>query len=188
MTQEQLILDYRPLALKIARAYAKGLPWPQGSMDRRDVEQNAMVGLVKSATTYDPSRQVAFGPYARRRIRGEIIDCLRRNDYLSRGIRSKIKRGEIQDLPQPSELPPNDRLPGDGQNPEALAITAELGNFIQDLVATLPVRLQVLLRAYYWRDETFCEVGKGLGVGEGRTSQLHSRAIQTLRDYLKCQP
>ena len=47
-------------------------------MDRDDAEGWAMLGLVKAARSYDPARGLAFSTYAAFRIRGELIDAIRR--------------------------------------------------------------------------------------------------------------
>lgn len=58
----------------------------------KDVEYDELVsagsvGLMNAAKTFDTSRGFAFSTYAMPRIRGAILDDLRRNDTVSRGLR-----------------------------------------------------------------------------------------------------
>jgi RNA polymerase sigma factor for flagellar operon FliA len=52
------------------------------------------MGLLDAIDRYDPSRGVSFNTFAFSRIRGAILDELRRYDWLSRGARDKIQRLE----------------------------------------------------------------------------------------------
>ena len=51
-------------------------------------------------------------------------------------------------------------------------------------VAELPERDRILIALYYFEGLTFSEVGRVLGVTESRVSQLHRRAMGTLRERL----
>jgi RNA polymerase sigma factor for flagellar operon FliA len=51
-----------------------------------------VTGLVAAARNYRPSRESSFASYATTRIRGAILDELRRMDWMSRATRSKAKR------------------------------------------------------------------------------------------------
>ena len=54
-----------------------------------DLLQIGMVGLIEAAHNYTPKEGVTFENYARLRIKGEIIDFLRKSSNLCRGT---IKR------------------------------------------------------------------------------------------------
>src|SRR5207244_12667929 len=51
-----------------------------------------VTGLVSAARNYRPCRESSFASYATTRIRGAILDELRRMDWMSRATRSKAKR------------------------------------------------------------------------------------------------
>jgi RNA polymerase sigma factor for flagellar operon FliA len=53
-----------------------------------------------------------------------------------------------------------------------------------DAVRTLRERDQIVLALYYWEGFTLVEIGRVLGVGESRVSQLHTRATAALREAL----
>jgi RNA polymerase sigma factor for flagellar operon FliA len=47
---------------------------------------------------------------------------------------------------------------------------------------TLPPRERTIVEMYYYRDLTFKEIARVLGVTESRVSQLHSRMKRRLRE------
>jgi RNA polymerase sigma factor FliA len=88
MCQEphQLVAAYRPLAQRVARQIYDTLP-KDGIHEIDDLLQAGLVGLLTAAQSYTPDAGVAFPVYARHRIRGEILDHLRRLDMAPRGLR-----------------------------------------------------------------------------------------------------
>jgi RNA polymerase sigma factor for flagellar operon FliA len=61
-------------------------------LSRDDLAQAGAVGLVKAATSYDASRGVPFGAYARERILGAIRDEMRSTDWAKRTTRTAINQ------------------------------------------------------------------------------------------------
>ncbi|RAU33306.1 FliA/WhiG family RNA polymerase sigma factor [Enterobacter sp. RIT418] len=76
---------YLPLVHKVV----KQLAWQTSSvMDREDMEQIALMGLLTSLRRYGhPDEQ--FGAYAAQRIRGAVLDELRELDWRPRRLRQK---------------------------------------------------------------------------------------------------
>jgi RNA polymerase sigma factor FliA len=92
-TANDLAISYLPLVRSIARQLFAGLP--VGScLEFEDLLQAGFVGLVSAARNYDPNTPVAFAVYAKPRIRGEILDTLRRLDALPRGLRQWKKQAD----------------------------------------------------------------------------------------------
>ena len=56
-----------------------------------DLINNGVIGLMDAIERFDPKRQVKFETYASLRIRGEIIDHMRRQDWAPVSLRKKIK-------------------------------------------------------------------------------------------------
>ena len=76
LQREQLILDNVDYVRKILSTMTVGLP---PHCDKENLEQAGIVGLVETANSYDPTRGVAFRTYAYPRIRGAIVDEMRKN-------------------------------------------------------------------------------------------------------------
>ena len=79
-------MQYLPLVRMIAWQIYGSLP-SHASVDMGDVVQAGHVGLVNASRSYHPEIPVPFASFARHRIRGEILDSLRRLDSASRGLR-----------------------------------------------------------------------------------------------------
>ena len=73
---DALALEHRDLAEKIAGNFARRTIHP-----KEDLLQLAMIGLIKAARRYDPSRG-PFRPYGRTYANGEITHFLRDNGFL----------------------------------------------------------------------------------------------------------
>ncbi len=74
--REKLILDNLIYVRKILSTMTAGLP---PNYDKENLEQAGIVGLVETAKSFDPNRGVAFRTYCYPRIRGAIVDEMRKN-------------------------------------------------------------------------------------------------------------
>jgi RNA polymerase sigma factor for flagellar operon FliA len=181
---QQLTVDHLRLAASIARSMSKQLP---RHLDPQDLEQDARLGLMDAALKFDARRNAAFGTNARRRIRGAIIDGLRRTDHLSRDERTSIK-AEGADAPAGALHPKTaDEIPGVLVAPDRYAVEAERDRLLHDAICTLPARWRIVIRAYYHGGKTMREIGLGLGVNESRVSNIRARALRRLRQRLEAQ-
>lgn len=64
------------------------------SVQKDDLVSLAYMGLFDAIKKFEPSRKLKFDTYASFRIRGSIIDGLRREDWLPRSLREKTKKIE----------------------------------------------------------------------------------------------
>jgi RNA polymerase sigma factor for flagellar operon FliA len=86
--RDRLISNYIPFLKGIvSRVYSK-LP---KTVDIMDLENYACIGLIDAIKKFDLNRNIKFETYATYRIRGAIIDGVRKQDWLSRSQRSRIK-------------------------------------------------------------------------------------------------
>ena len=76
-----------PFVEAMARRMAASMPH---SIDLGDLVQDGMIGLIDAAHRYDERRGIKFETFAERRVRGAMIDALRR-DAWPRGVR-KVRR------------------------------------------------------------------------------------------------
>jgi RNA polymerase sigma factor for flagellar operon FliA len=86
--RDRLILDHVPLLKHIAGRMAFDLPT---SIERDDLYGYGMVGLIQAADSWEPGRGLKFSTYAYTKIRGAILDELRKQDFLPRGRREKVR-------------------------------------------------------------------------------------------------
>ncbi|MCA9002598.1 MAG: sigma-70 family RNA polymerase sigma factor, partial [Planctomycetes bacterium] len=86
--RDQLILEHIPLLKHIAGRMNFD---SNGSIDADDLYGFGMLGLIAAADAWDVKRGLKFSTFAYPRIRGAILDELRRSDSLSRGRREKVR-------------------------------------------------------------------------------------------------
>ncbi|KQP15129.1 FliA/WhiG family RNA polymerase sigma factor [Pseudorhodoferax sp. Leaf267] len=80
--------DWLPLVKRIARQLDSQVG---GAMDREDMEQIGLMGLLEALRRYGvPNAQ--FAAYAALRVRGSILDELRRQDWRPRDVRQDSHR------------------------------------------------------------------------------------------------
>jgi RNA polymerase sigma factor for flagellar operon FliA len=63
-------------------------------MDREEAVAYGVEGLIQAVDNYDPTRGTTFASFAIRRIRGSILDAIRRMDVLPRSLRKSAREIE----------------------------------------------------------------------------------------------
>ncbi|HVL68508.1 MAG TPA: FliA/WhiG family RNA polymerase sigma factor [Vicinamibacterales bacterium] len=79
-----------PFVESLARRVASSMPH---SIELSDLVQDGMIGLIDAARRYDEARGIKFETFAERRVRGAMIDALRR-DAWPRGVRRQRRELE----------------------------------------------------------------------------------------------
>ena len=168
---------------------------PTGAlMGRDDIESAALIGLINAVDRYDPDRGIPFEGYAGLRIRGAVLDELRRLDDHTRDERQRA-RADIADtepeigafggtLSLDVLLETGDRdwaADDDGPEPDTLL---DLRARVESALDCLPPRQREVLARYYGDSLTLRESALRMGISEARACQLHGRAIHNLRREL----
>jgi RNA polymerase sigma factor for flagellar operon FliA len=86
--QQQLVTEYASLVKRIAYHLMTRLP-PTVQVD--DLVQSGMIGLLEAARNYDPSQGASFETYAGIRIRGAMLDEIRKGDWAPRSLHRKVR-------------------------------------------------------------------------------------------------
>jgi len=84
----QFIEKYIKLAKIIASRVYSRLP---GHLDRGEIESMAFLGLIDAVEKFAPEKEIKFQTYAEWRIKGTILDGLRKMDNIPRGMRKNLK-------------------------------------------------------------------------------------------------
>jgi RNA polymerase sigma factor for flagellar operon FliA len=82
---DEMVETYLPLVRMVAEKVHRRLP---PGVDLTSLVHSGIVGLLEALGRFDPTRGVAFEVYARYRIEGEVMQCLRSLDWASRSVRS----------------------------------------------------------------------------------------------------
>jgi RNA polymerase sigma factor for flagellar operon FliA len=83
--KQEMIEKYLPLVRVVAEKVHRRLP---PGVDLESLIHSGVVGLLEALGRFDPERSVEFEVYARYRIHGEVMQCLRSLDWVSRSVRS----------------------------------------------------------------------------------------------------
>jgi len=85
---DELVTQYAPLVKRIAYHLKARLP---ATVILDDLLQAGMVGLLEASRKYDSGRGASFETYAGIRIRGAMLDELRRNDWAPKSVHRKVR-------------------------------------------------------------------------------------------------
>lgn len=91
-TREKLILEYAPLVKIVAGRLSMYLGY---NVEYDDLVGYGIFGLIDAIDKFDTSKAVKFETYASLRIRGSILDQIRKMDWIPRTIRQKQKKIDI---------------------------------------------------------------------------------------------
>ena len=89
--RDRLVVHYTALVSSVAHRVARGLP---PHVEHADVVQSGVFGLIDAVERFDPRRCPRFESYAAQRIRGAILDELRAQDWVPRGVRGRARELE----------------------------------------------------------------------------------------------
>lgn len=174
---------------KIARGLARRLP---KNVQREDLEQAGMLGLVDALRRHPASSGQGFEWYLHVRIRGAILDWMRLEDWLPRRTRVRVSEGRVpirilrfDDMRGPRD-PDGTSKPAqfaiEQETPEEVAIRNV--DAAKAWTTPMPPRDARVLRLTFERGRAQKDVATIEGVTEPRISQLHARGLGLMREHM----
>lgn len=200
-----------------------------GNVEYDDLVGFGAFGLIDAIDKFDLDRGLKFETYAQIRIRGAIIDNLRKLDWIPRRVRKKSKDIEnatrelenefgrsatVEEIAGKLEISleeinnllsetaasnvasleetlqnkgelnlENDEI----ETPEMTYENKELKNIIAQTIESLNNNEKLVISLYYYDELTYKEIGKVLDLSESRISQIHSKAIISMKSKLSKQ-
>lgn len=91
INKDDIIKNFLPKIKYIALNLLSTLP---KNVELDDLIQEGIIGLLQSLEKYNPQKGVTFYTFAVKRIRGAMLDYLRKIDWLPKDLRHKIKKME----------------------------------------------------------------------------------------------
>lgn len=224
--REQLILEYANVVNLVAGRLSMYLGY---TVEYDDLVGYGIFGLIDAIDKYDMAKNVKFETYASLRIRGAILDQIRKMDWIPRTLRQKQKRidtaiakleGEYGRVATPQEVADElgisleeyenwkteaeftnlvslddyleqgseSRIESFGsskfQTPENAIQKQELKEMLVEALQTLTEKEQKVITFYYYEELTLKEISQILSVSESRVSQLHTKALQKIKNCL----
>ncbi len=83
-----IVAKHSDLVARIAHHLITRLP---ASVDVNDLMQSGMIGLIEASRSFDASQGASFETYASIRIRGAMLDELRRGDWVPRSVHRHLR-------------------------------------------------------------------------------------------------
>lgn len=223
--RNQLVMQYVQLVKSIV---LRLIPTYRKYVDFDDLMSCGLIGLMDAIDKFDINKDVKFETYASLRVKGEIIDQIRKQDWAPISLRQKIKKIEegfealevkhgrsateaevaeyvsmnVEDVKRTLDeshtfnivcldeilvdrVKSEELLASSEGSPEESLEMTEMKETLAAYVDALPEREKLVVSMYYSDELTLKEIGQALGVTESRVSQIHSKALMTLRSKMK---
>ena len=87
--RDDTVAQHAPLVKRIAYHLMSRLP---PSVQADDLIQAGMIGLLEASRNYDATQGASFETYAGIRIRGAMLDEIRKNDWAPRSVHRKARK------------------------------------------------------------------------------------------------
>jgi len=174
------IRRFVPMVKRLAwHSHGGGRP----GIELEDLMQAGMVALTEAAQRHAGPTEDGFAAYAKLRVRGAMIDLIRRVVPLSRGaaeMRGTVRIESLDEAYSDSDMAYAD------DSPDSLSILAdaELREHLIAAITDLPERLQLVVQLYFVEELNLAEIAATLDVSVPRVHQLKAQALERLRTAL----
>ncbi|MBP5281987.1 MAG: FliA/WhiG family RNA polymerase sigma factor [Lachnospiraceae bacterium] len=226
--REQIILEYAQLVRLVAGRLSMYLGY---NVEYDDLVSYGIFGLIDAIDKFDYEGDVKFETYASLRIRGAILDHVRKMDWIPRTVRQRQKKVNLvvkaieqakgrsatdeevaqalgisleeyaewlsqmnvtgiislneymeqgSDVSQESGQSTTARF----DSPEESFEKKELSKVLGEALQLLTDKEQKVITLYYFEDLTLKEISATLDISVSRVSQLHTRALQKMREKM----
>ena len=224
--REKLILEYAPLVKVVAGRLSMYLGY---NVEYEDLVSYGIFGLIDAIDKYDCNMPNKFETYASLRIRGAILDQIRKMDWIPRTIRQRQKqidtasreieakygRNATQEevaeqlgitdeeylnwqsqmkitnmvslneyMEQGSDVPNGRNTSSHFAQPEDVLEENELKEVLKESLTLLTDKERKVIELYYYEELTLKEISSILEVSESRISQLHTKALQKMKNKM----
>jgi len=187
MSLEQLFAENWKLVHRTARLVCK---WVGYDAEFGDFLAWGAEGLIEANSKFDPTKGTDFAKFAVYRIRGAMLDRLRRakrdrkRQWLAQQVQQEcvdMKIAAALDGTAIASTVPGAECTDDSwERRRALLASADLAWAISQLSE----RHRIFIEQHYFEGHSMAEVGRGLGISRSAASRLHQRAIKKLRQLL----
>lgn len=165
--RQRLIESYQPLVFKQAAPFAQ--------LDCvLDLIQEGTVGLIEAVEHYNHTRGVAFSLFAVHRIRGRMMDFLRREGQVDVAcMEENLEGGNLKE-----------NLVDTGASVPEQAESHELAHRLHQAMARLPDKERAVLEGMYLSSEDAAGMADALHVSASHIYRLQKNGIRRVRGML----
>ena len=224
--RDKIILEYAPLVKIVAGKLSMYLGY---NVEYDDLVGYGIFGLIDAIDKFDVDKGNKFETLACLRIRGAILDQIRKMDWIPRSLRQKQRKidtavGELEkdlgriptdaEVARKLEISEEEYLNWQGQakvasmvsldefveaagernvepvkaskmeQPEKVMEKKELKKMLMESLEALTEKERKVIVLYYYEELTLKEISRILKVSESRVSQLHTKALQKMKNKL----
>lgn len=203
-SRDALALHYARWVRQMARQVF--VLWQMPGTEWSDYVHYGTLGLLESIDRFDPARGARFRTYARRRVKGAIINGIKAFGSAASEAAGATIHERADSLVGSENQSPLEEL-------VTVSIGLAIGHFLDiesvqarlleysdyyaqsekediqamliDCVARLPDKERLIITFHYLQQLPFVEIAEHLKLSKGRISQLHKRAIERLRQQFQ---
>lgn len=224
--REQIIIEYAGLVKIVAGRLSMYLGY---TVEYDDLVGYGTFGLIDAIDKFDLLKGAKFETYASLRIRGAILDQIRKMDWIPRTLRQKQKKIEMANqkleleqgrvgtekeladeigistdelamwqnqtkitnlvsldefIEQGAEIHMDANASSQFEQPEKVMEKEEMKKALIETLKHLTENEKKVITLYYYEELTLKEISRILEVSESRVSQLHTKALQKMRQRL----
>jgi len=160
-------------------------------IDEKDFFQFGIEGLSEAIERFDPQYGTKFETYAIQRIRGKIIDEIRKiqskprtngnsdADYSPKNISLSYQIDGTESYTL------NETIPADVELPDEALNKKEQKEILLEAINSLDERDRLIITLYYYENLNYKEISEVLNITVSRVSQVHSRILKELKEKLQ---
>ena len=164
-----IIEHYQPLVLKEANVYKST------KVDMMDCIQEGTIGLIEAVERYDSTKGVAFSLYAVHRIRGRILDYLRKEGKEGVILQEETEDGETW----------WEQLPAEGPSTEIVCEERMYGDMVTSAMKQLPLAEQHVVEEVYYKDHSVASIADTLECSHSYIYRLRRKGLARLKGMLE---
>jgi RNA polymerase sigma factor (sigma-70 family) len=163
-----LVASNVELAFHVAKIYLRrarylGLSW-------EDLQQEAVIGLLRAGQGFNPAYGVKFSSYAGVAIRHHLHNVLSARRYRATPGLPTFEDGTTLE-PEDCRAAP----------PDAAAILADEKDRVARLMRLLHPRERTIFQMYFWDEMSFAQIGTRVGLSGERVRQIFEGSLRRLR-------
>lgn len=159
--------------------------------DSRDYFQFGIEGLSEAVERFDPEFGTKFETYAIQRIRGKIIDELRKAQIKPRfspfdepgePFFSNVSLDRGANDEDGATL--HEMIPSEVEIPDETAEKNDAKEMLMEAIKSLNERERLIITLYYFESLNYREISEVIGITVSRISQIHQKIMNTLKEKL----
>jgi RNA polymerase sigma factor for flagellar operon FliA len=186
--RKQIILNYTNLVHYVIH-HSKFVA--MNIFDDRDYFQFGIEGLHEAIERFDPEFGTKFETYAIQRIRGKIIDEIRKVQIKPRVDKdgepiyqySNVSLNQSINHEEGSML--YEMIPAEVETPVEETEKKEIKKSLIEAIKKLNERDRLIITLYYYEHLSYKEISDTLNISVSRVSQIHNRVISQLKSLLE---